>query len=178
MIWRVLLLLTLLSAGCSLRPERQNSPAAVPEVQRSARTDKRFLRRMVRHHHDSIELAEDALLHVKAERLHNLAMKILADQQRELVQIQTWRQSWYHQEPYATTPTPVDLQPGIPYDHAWAGAMLREHRASLEIIRHSMNEFEHAELKQFAQTVQARLQDEAAQLEGWLKENVLTAPTR
>lgn len=161
--------------GCSQsRPARiERSPA--PEIRQGPRQDGRFLRRMIRHHQNSIHLSQQGLVRLKSPRLRQLAKDILQNEGQELVQLQTWRQTWFSRQPFQPEPDPPLLQPGIPYDHAWAGALLQEHARALEAIRQSFSEFDQVELKQFSQSLQARLQAERAQLEGWLRENELRA---
>jgi uncharacterized protein (DUF305 family) len=63
--------------------------------------DRRFIEAMVPHHEGAVLMAEQVLENSDRPELVELAKAIIAAQQPEIEQMQTWRKTWY---PEATTP--------------------------------------------------------------------------
>ncbi|MGE5655281.1 MAG: DUF305 domain-containing protein [Actinomycetota bacterium] len=59
--------------------------------------DLRFINAMIPHHQGAVVMAQDALNKSKRPEIQKLAQAIIADQQREITQMQQWRKAWYQQ---------------------------------------------------------------------------------
>ena len=66
--------------------------------------DRAFIDAMIPHHQSAIEAARLAEQYAVHQEIKDLARQILVDQQREIDQMQAWRQSWYPAEPAPPAP--------------------------------------------------------------------------
>lgn len=57
--------------------------------------DKRFIDAMIPHHQGALVMAKDALNKSQRPEIKQLAQDILTSQQKEIDQMQQWRQAWY-----------------------------------------------------------------------------------
>jgi uncharacterized protein (DUF305 family) len=57
--------------------------------------DARFIDMMIPHHQGAVMMADDALAKSTKPELKAMAEKIIADQKREITQLETWRERWY-----------------------------------------------------------------------------------
>jgi uncharacterized protein (DUF305 family) len=64
--------------------------------------DQAFLAAMIPHHQSAVDAATMALTMAEQPELRQLATNILADQQREITQMQEWQLAWYGLEPPST----------------------------------------------------------------------------
>ena len=60
-----------------------------------ANFDKAFLEMMPKHHHDAVEMSEQAEKKATHPELTKFAAKIAKDQQMEIKQMKRWAQSWF-----------------------------------------------------------------------------------
>jgi uncharacterized protein (DUF305 family) len=58
--------------------------------------DLRFINAMIPHHEGAVEMAKDALNKSKRPEIKQLANAIIASQQKEIGQMNQWRQAWYN----------------------------------------------------------------------------------
>ena len=68
--------------------------------------DLAFIDAMIPHHQTAIEAARMAEQQAKRQEIKDLAMQIIEAQQREIDQLQGWRQTWYPDAEPAPTATP------------------------------------------------------------------------
>ena len=61
--------------------------------------DKAFIDAMIPHHQSAIDAARAAETRPERAEIRELARVIIADQQREIEQMQQWRQAWYSADP-------------------------------------------------------------------------------
>lgn len=57
--------------------------------------DRAFIDAMIPHHESAIEAATAAATRAQKQEIKDLALAIVADQQREIDQMKRWRQAWY-----------------------------------------------------------------------------------
>ena len=57
--------------------------------------DLRFINAMIPHHQGAVTMAEDALSKSKRPEIKQLAQEIVKAQEKEIDQMQQWRQAWY-----------------------------------------------------------------------------------
>ena len=60
-----------------------------------AQFDLRFINAMIPHHQGAVTMAEDALSKSKRPEIKQLAQEIVKAQEKEIDQMQQWRQAWY-----------------------------------------------------------------------------------
>jgi uncharacterized protein (DUF305 family) len=61
--------------------------------------DLAFIDAMIPHHQSAIDAAEELLLNTQRPELRAMAQAIIAEQQREIAQMQEWRTAWYPDTP-------------------------------------------------------------------------------
>ncbi len=74
------------SMGMMINPE---------QLDNSRPFDKAFIDAMIPHHQSAIEMANVALEESKNARIRQIAEDIVSAQEREITQLQRWRQQWY-----------------------------------------------------------------------------------
>jgi uncharacterized protein (DUF305 family) len=57
--------------------------------------DKAFLSDMIMHHQGAVDMAEAALKDAKHQEIKDLSQRIIAAQEEEILQMQTWEKEWY-----------------------------------------------------------------------------------
>ncbi len=57
--------------------------------------DKAFLTGMIMHHQGAVYMSEAILKTTQKQELKDLATKIIADQQKEISQMEAWQKEWY-----------------------------------------------------------------------------------
>jgi len=57
--------------------------------------DQRFMEAMIKHHQSAITMAQEAQTEAEHAEVRDLATQIVADQQREIDQMEEWLQQWY-----------------------------------------------------------------------------------
>jgi uncharacterized protein (DUF305 family) len=61
--------------------------------------DLAFIDAMIPHHQSAIDAAEELLLTTQRPELRAMGQAIIAEQQREIAQMQEWRTAWYPDTP-------------------------------------------------------------------------------
>ena len=61
--------------------------------------DKAFIEAMIPHHQSAIDAARAAESRAERAEIKELAQAIIADQTREIEQMEQWRQAWYGAPP-------------------------------------------------------------------------------
>lgn len=63
--------------------------------QGDAEYEKRFIDLIIPHHEGAIQMARNALQNANRPELKAMMKKALEDQQKEIEQLQAWREAWY-----------------------------------------------------------------------------------
>lgn len=85
--------------------------------------DLRFIDAMIMHHEGAITMAEAALERSERDEIRQLAQAIIAEQEREIAQMQEWRQAWYPDAPAEPIMYHAAMNHDMPMDAAMAAAM-------------------------------------------------------
>src|SRR5574340_1543343 len=64
-------------------------------TQEASQFDAQFIDSMIPHHQGAVAMAQMALTQAQHEELRQMAQNIVDSQQREIDQMQQWRQQWY-----------------------------------------------------------------------------------
>jgi uncharacterized protein (DUF305 family) len=73
----------------SMQGEEKTMPESV-----DAYSDQQFLRDMIMHHQDAVEMSNRVLVHTSRKAVRDLATDIIDAQTREINQMELWLQEW------------------------------------------------------------------------------------
>ena len=144
-----------------------------------AMTEVQFIDGMIVHHQGAITMASEAVAQATRPEVKDLAQKIVAAQQPEITQLQTWRTAWYPNEPATDAAMLATMGMGDmamepdstkPYDERFLIAMIAHHRGAVQMAEMIKGTATHAELTAFAEKVITDQTAEITTMETWLKE--------
>ena len=92
-----------------------------------ANYDLRFIDSMIPHHQGALVMAQEVLQKSKRPELIKLAKGMIADQKKEIAQMQQWRKQWY---PKASA-TPIMWHAAMNHEMA----MTAEHKQSMMMLK-------------------------------------------
>lgn len=199
---RILLLsgimLALLYAGCSSEGERTTvtrtdvtTPASQPTHktdgppatgQADAPYDLQFIDTMTKHHEGAIAMAQMAEKKASSPAIKSFAQKIVADQQKEIAQMNKWRQAWYPGKPSADSmemPGMKDSMQGMDsmkkmatmqgeeFDHHFVDMMIPHHQGAITMAKETVQKAEHPEIRVLANQIIAAQDKEVAMMGEW-----------
>lgn len=143
------------------------------EVDGEAPYDARFIDSMIEHHTGAISMAEQALQESERPEIRELAQAIITDQQKEIDQMQAWREEWFPDLP----PTggmgmemgdmEVGGDPSAPFDQRFINAMIAHHNGVIAMARDAKTNAERDEIKQLAAAIIMAQEAEVQQLQEW-----------
>lgn len=155
------------SASPTTAPAAAASPAASPAA---SDADRAFIDGMVPHHEMAVRMADDALAKATRQELKDFAVKVKADQGKEIAEMKTWRRAWF-----GSSNTPADqsmhgqatLPTGADYDRRWADEMVKHHQGAVLMAQTALAAATRPEVKAMAQRIIDAQQLEITQLQGW-----------
>ncbi len=157
--------------------------------------DQQFVDMMVPHHQSATEMAKLAQTRAEHPELKTLAGNIIADQNKEIDQMKTWRKAWFGSD---QTPAmeQMPLLPGMsmgntagmngngtmnmmkdieglktaqPFDKAFMQAMMQHHTQAIDAAKIAQEKGTRPEIKTLAGSIITSQQKEITQMQGWLK---------
>lgn len=155
-----------------------------------ANFDLRFIDAMVPHHQGAVKMAQEALQKSKRPEIKKLAQSIIADQDKEIAQMQQWRKSWYASA--ATTPMAWDsktksMMPMTQnqmngmmmnmdlgaaddqFDLRFINAMIPHHESAIVMANDAKQKSKRPEIQKLATTIISSQQAEIDQMKQWRK---------
>lgn len=150
--------------------------------------DLRFLDAMVVHHQGAVTMAETALKHSQRPEVRQLAQAMLASQNREIAQMQAWRQAWYPQASSNPIMYHAEMAHDMPmtgemaaamrmdgdlgaadqnFDRRFLEAMVLHHQGALTMAADLQAKTQRPELKALAADMIAVQTREIAQMQSW-----------
>lgn len=152
----------------------QETPSPAPTLP----YDAMFLDMMVNHHQQAVDMANEVLEGGSDENVKALARKIQADQEKEIAQMEAWRQQWYADQPrMSAVQIGEHMEMDMPHgpsvdaldpDHRFLVQMIPHHEGAVLMSHEALEKAEHPELKQMAQTIIDEQQKEIAQMQKML----------
>jgi uncharacterized protein (DUF305 family) len=146
--------------------------------------DQRFLDEMILHHQGAVMMAQHMIADSPRAELRNLAQRIITAQQREVAQMQQWRQEWYGTA-NASSATMMNgmmggmmnreqmrqmMGPGVDFDRMFLLMMVPHHEGAIAMAERALTEAEHGEIKTLAQTIITSQRAEIAEMQGYLRQ--------
>jgi uncharacterized protein (DUF305 family) len=115
-------------------------------------------------------MADDALAKASQQPLKDFAVKVKADQGKEIAEMKGWRQAWFGS---STTPTDhamhgmATLPAGADYDRRWADEMVKHHAGAITMAQVALAANTRPEVRALAQRIIDAQKVEQTQLEAW-----------
>lgn len=155
-----------------------------------ANFDLRFIDAMVPHHQGAVKMAQEALQKSKRPEIKKLAQSIIADQDKEIAQMQQWRKSWYASA--ASTPMAWDAKAKsmMPmsqdqmngmmmnmdlgaaddqFDLRFINAMIPHHESAIVMANDAKQKSKRPEIQKLASEIVSSQQAEIDQMKQWRK---------
>ena len=147
--------------------------------------DRRFIDEMVMHHQGAIMSSRMMIGDSERPELRDLARRIQEGQQRQIDQMQSWRQQWYlsaHAPTMGTDPMARmmgghgmsgmmgrgGMMGGQAADRMFLRMMIPHHQLAIDMAQDALQKAEHEELKGLAREIIADQSAEIAEMEGYL----------
>lgn len=152
--------------------------------------DLRFMDAMTPHHQGAVKMAQEALQKSKRPEIKKLAQSIIADQDKEIAQMQQWRKAWYA----SAASTPMSWDSGTKgmmpmsqdhmnsmmmnmdlgaaddqFDLRFINAMTPHHESAIVMANDALQKSKRPEVQKLAKAIVSSQQAEAAQMKQWRK---------
>ena len=134
----------------------------------SSYSDVAFLDQMTMHHRMAVEMAQDAVTKASSPEVRRMAQTMVADQEREIAQMQAWRQQWFPDEAAPDTTmsaddmaamgmgmdmTMLDRATGAAYDRMFLQHMIPHHAGAVTMAAEAQMHSERTEIRDLAETI-------------------------
>lgn len=172
------LVIVITAASCRRResaPPAQAAPA--PPVTIDPNYDVKFLDTMIHHHGHAIEMWELVAGRAAHPELLEYAQKAIAEQKREIMLMDRWRNRWWKDVP--RPPEHQDAAPemtghlkgarGEAFDAAFLAMMIPHHQRAAAMARDAVQNAEMPEVRELAQIIVNQQEEEVAIMSGWQK---------
>jgi uncharacterized protein (DUF305 family) len=166
------------------------SPTPMPTSGAGMEFDRMFIDMMVPHHQAAIEMALIAQEKAELTELKQMADQIIADQEREVGQLKTWRQQWYGSDvtpPMSEMPMLSDMSgmghesmtmdmttdieklntTSEPFDLMFIDLMIDHHQMAVDAGMMAEQQATREEVRDLAQTIIENQQKEIEQMKAW-----------
>lgn len=152
--------------------------------------DLRFIDAMVPHHQGAVKMAQEALQKSKRPEIKKLAQSIIADQDKEIAQMQQWRKTWYasaastpmawDSKTKSMMPMTQDQMNGMmmnmdlgaaddQFDLRFINAMIPHHESAIVMANDALQKSKRPEIQKFAREIVSSQQAEIDQMKQWRK---------
>ncbi len=138
--------------------------------------DAQFIDSMIEHHQGAIQMAEQALQEAERQEIRDLSQAIIRDQQREIEQMQAWREAWFPDLPMTSGmgmemgDMEISADQDQPFEQRFIAAMIAHHNGAIAMARDAIANAEREEIRQLAQAIVQAQETEVTQLEAWNRE--------
>ena len=166
------------------------SSTSMPTSGAGMDVDQMFIDMMVPHHQAAIEMALLAQQKAEHPELKQMADQIIADQEREVGQLKTWRQQWYGSDvtpPMSEMPMlsnmaamghesmTMDMTADIeklkttsePFDLVFIDLMIGHHQMAVDAGKMAEQQATREEVRDLARMIVENQQKEIEQMEAW-----------
>ncbi len=152
--------------------------------------DLRFMDAMIPHHQGAVKMAQEARQNSKRPEIKKLAQSIIADQDKEIAQMQQWRKAWYAN----TASTPMAWNSGTKgmmpmsqeqmggmmmnmnlgaaddqFDLRFINAMIPHHESAIVMANDALQKSKRPEIQKLAKAIVSSQQAEINQMKQWRK---------
>lgn len=159
--------------------EMKSSPNAASQPY-----DLQFIDTMTAHHQGAVEMAKMALTKSQNTKLKTFAQKIIDDQNKEIAQMQGWRDKWYTGNPAAMNMEmpgmgdsmkmmtgdgmkKMEAASGKDFDMHFLDMMIPHHAGATVMAKEALTKAEHAELRTLATQIIKEQEAEIKMMTEW-----------
>ena len=154
--------------------------------------DLQFIDQMIMHHQGAITSSEHMIADSERPELRQLAENIQESQSEQIEQMQSWREEWYgdaertfgmmdparmeemmgegHMEEEMMGGSMQEMMGGDTTDAMFLRMMIPHHQLAIDMSEQALDEAEHPELKELAQTIIEEQSAEIELMQGYLEE--------
>ena len=146
--------------------------------------DLQFIDTMSAHHQAAVEMADIALINSTNEELKGFAQKIITDQNKEIEQMNDWRETWFAGKPAAMNMEMAGMSDSMKsmtgdgikkwaaakekdFDLMFLDMMTPHHKGAVTMANEALTKAEHAEIKTLAQNIINAQEAEIKQMADW-----------
>ncbi|GAC1396361.1 MAG: DUF305 domain-containing protein [Pyrinomonadaceae bacterium] len=154
----------------------QSSPNAAKQAY-----DLQFLDTMSAHHQGAVDMARPAETKAQHAELKEFAKNIIADQEKEIAQMKSWREQWYAGKPQAMNMemsgmmdsmkgmdmSKLNAATGNGFDLMFLDMMTPHHRGAVVMSKEALTKAEHPEIKRLAQQIIDAQEAEIKKMQTW-----------
>ena len=134
----------------------------------SSYSDVAFLDQMTMHHRMAVDMARAAVTKASSPEVRRMAQQMVTDQEREIAQMQAWRQQWFPDEAAPDTTmsaddmaamgmgmdmTMLDRATGAAYDRMFLQHMIPHHAGAVTMAAEAQMHSERTEIRDLAETI-------------------------
>lgn len=147
--------------------ESKNSHAT---MEKGMSHDAHFLDMMSKHHQDGIKMAKMAADKAQTKEVKTVAKKIIKDQQKELQQMQVWRERKFSSVPKSQeAPPKMDMSKleeakGKTFDQEFTKMMGQHHEDGIKMAKELTAKLEDQDIKKFAEKMSSNQMKEKEHL--------------
>lgn len=155
-----------------------------------ANFDLRFMDAMIPHHQGAVKMAQEALQKSKRPEIKKLAQSIIADQDKEIAQMQQWRKTWYtnaastpmawNNGTHSAMPMSQEQMNGMmmnmdlgaadeQFDLRFINAMIPHHESAIVMAKDALQKSKRPEVQKLATAIVSSQQAEIDQMKQWRK---------
>jgi len=149
--------------------------------------DQRFLNQMIVHHEGAVMSAQMMVADSARPELRDLAQRIITAQQREIAQMQQWRNDWYGATSTGTLPSMINggmmgtgmmnrdqmrqmMGANADFDRMFLQMMIPHHAGAITMAQQALAQAAHPEIKTLAQSIVTTQQTEITEMQGYLRD--------
>lgn len=172
----VILVVVITAASCRRRESALPAQTA-PSPPVDPNYDIKFLDTMIHHHGHAIEMWELVGGRAAHRELQQYAEKAIAEQKREIMLMDRWRDRWWKEVP--RPPAHEDAAPemtshlkaarGEAFDAAFLATMIPHHQRAAAMAGDAVLNAEMPEVRELAQIIVNQQEEEVAIMSGWQK---------
>lgn len=171
------LTLVMFAAACRRTERMPEQPAASASVTTDPHFDVKFLDTMIHHHGHAIEMWELVRERAQIAELQQYAEKAIAEQKREIVLMDIWRDRWWkdvprppdHDDAAPEITAQVKAARGEAFDEAFLAMMIPHHQRAAKMAADAVANAEMPEVRELAQIIVNQQEEEVAIMSGWQK---------
>jgi uncharacterized protein (DUF305 family) len=156
-----------------------------------ANYDLRFIDSMIPHHQGALVMAQEAIQKSKRPELIKLAQGIVAEQKKEIAQMQQWRKQWYHKASATPIMWHAAMNGEMPmtaeykqsmmmnmslgkadagFDRRFLDGMIPHHQGAVTMGQDLLQKSQRPEMKKLAQNIIKSQQSEIDRMTKWRQE--------